>query len=132
MCNGNKIIVAASIAFAIVLGGSAAATAGTQYEGFNTIMPKFGGAGYTTSQTKAISSRAALLDQVRSGGDYNVNAKVCVGSNASCGATVPVGQNGGASLPNYLAKGTRNVVGQLWIPSWNSVNVQVSGYFASN
>ncbi|MCY7290254.1 MAG: hypothetical protein LH624_18930 [Cryobacterium sp.] len=126
----KRSLTTAVVAVALVAGGAGAANAGTTLIGFNTTAPKFGGAAYSGLQTKTISRRAGLLSQGGVGGNYSINAKQCVGSNTSCGTTVQVGS--GANLPNNISAGTKNVVAQMRVSSFNIVDVQVSGYFASN
>lgn len=130
MKTGKKFLTTAVVAVALVVGGAGAANAGTTLVSFNTTAPKFGGAAYSGLQTKSISSRAGLLSQVGVGGSYTISAKQCVGSNTSCGTTVPVGS--GANLPNSISAGTKNVVAQMRVSTFHVVDVQVSGYFASN
>ncbi|AWB90101.1 hypothetical protein [Homoserinimonas hongtaonis] len=126
----KRFFAAGVVSVALVAGGAMAANAGTTLIGFNTVAPQFGGAGYSGLQTKAISSHPGLLTQVTVGGGYSIHAKQCVGANTSCGTTVAVGS--GANLPNNISAGTPSVVAQMWVPNFNLVNVQVTGYFASN
>ena len=126
----KKSIAVGVLAASLVLGGAASAQAGTTLQGFNLVAPKFQYPVYTAGQTKAISSFYGLLDQVTTGGGYQVNAKECVGSDVSCGSTVTV--NGGAHLPNNISAGTLHVVAQMWVNTFNFVSVSVAGYWASN
>lgn len=131
---GKKGLLAGVLGLGLVLTGVGVANAGTTLLGYNYVLPKFqlpGGGNY--DQTKAISSFPGWLQGMTIGGSYNVAARECRDIIFDCGAQVNnVYTYGHVDLPNSIPAGTVEVNAQQRINTFNFVDVQVTGYFASN
>lgn len=130
----KKGLLVIALGGGLALAGAGAASAGTTLWSYNYNLPKIqlpGGGDY--DQTKAISNWPGLLQPGTIGGGYNANAKLCRDLVFDCGSTVTdVYSYGNVDLPNSIPAGTAEVNAQQWINTYNLVDVQVTGWYASN
>ncbi|MCQ4925156.1 hypothetical protein CIW83_05345 [Tissierella sp. P1] len=115
---------------ALIIMGSVSAYAGTSWSSFSTTVPRFNGSGYTSYQTKSISSEDAEVDIDYVGGDYEVDIRL-VSQNRNSKWERNVVDGMFFYIPNSVQAGERcrlEISNDLSTP----VKVQVEGEWRSN
>lgn len=111
--------------------GAGAAMAGTSYSSYTVTMPKFGGDGYTGSQTKSGAAVAGDLKSAVVGGSYTVTAWMQTTGGQDQQQVSYINDNTTYKLPNNVAKGV-NVRVHFKNGLLTTVDVQASGSWRSN
>lgn len=89
-------------------------------------------AAWSSAQTKAETSRPGFVHVSTVGSDYSVDIQQCENIPTSCGAKVRDFRGGDEKhLSNTIAAGSLTRL-QFQSHTWNSVKVEVSGYWHSN
>lgn len=110
----------------ILLGSASLAQASTSYSNYNTSIGKYGGAGYSGTQKKAISDQSAQVASSTVGGNYTANACLSGASSSTCvGGTKTINDGTTVSLWNFAGQGA--TVRVKFTDGWQWVNVQVTG-----
>lgn len=127
----TKLIVATLIGAGTV-GLADVAYAGYFDSEFDEIMAVGQFPAWTSAQTKAETSRPGFVHINSVGADYSVDVQQCENVPISCGGKV-YGLKAGseASLANTVQAGSQTRL-QLQSGSWNSVKVEVAGFWHSN
>ncbi len=119
-----RVLLAVAATGGILFGAAAAAPASTSYSTYNTTIGRFGGSGYSGTQTKTIADQDAEVVSSTVGGSYT--ADVCVAGGSLCiGGTKTI--NDGTKVALWNLGGQSATVRLKFTDGFQWVNVQVNG-----
>ncbi|MFT4217247.1 MAG: hypothetical protein QM619_08720 [Micropruina sp.] len=111
--------------------GATAAQAGTSYKSYNTTIGKYGGAGYSATQTKRFTDASASVRSATVGGDYTADVCLVPSNSGFClGGSKTINDGSNVLVWNFATEGS--TVRLKFTDGWQWVNVQVTGTWASD
>jgi hypothetical protein len=124
----KRVLVIASLMLLTITGMSAYAKDASDFITYSTTVPRFNGSGYTSYETKVLSSEDAQLQSDIVGGDYVVDARVQASKGTGAWER-NVDDNDFRYLDNSVQSANQCRV-QFSNDLTTSVNVQVEGSWA--
>ncbi len=122
-----RVVLGAALTVGLLASTAVASWATTTYQSYNVTIPKLGGDGYTSTQKKTETDRAAQVRSTTVGGSYKADGCVVSSSSWIClGGTLRFDDNTYGDLWNAVVSGNQVRI-KFRTASYSVVNVAASG-----
>lgn len=128
----TRSTITAVLAAGIIFGGGAIANAGNSWQGYDTIVGRLNGSGFTSTQTKAASDRRSNVDVRTVGGSYAVDFRAQRSDGARSSSWVRNVRGGWSGGVNNTVKRGEAIRIQFSNKLSTPVDVRVTGRWRSN